>query len=173
MPRPCCLRHIDVSPCAVYFKPAGIPVHLLEEVVLALDELEALRLADLEGLYQEQASEKMKISRPTFSRVIEQARRKVADALIHGKALRLEGGAVVIKGEQKMPGKDGTGPMGGGRGKGRGSCGCGQWRGAQKAGGVGLSPRGRRQRGMACAIASPTETIATLGKDAGKGKAEA
>ena len=97
MPRPCCLRHIDVNPCSVYFKPAGIPVHMLEEVVLTLDELESLRLADLDGLYQEQAAEKMKISRPTFSRVIEQARRKVADALIHGKALRLEGGAVVMK----------------------------------------------------------------------------
>ena len=97
MPRPCCLRHIDVNPCAVYFKPAGIPVHMLAEVVLTLDELESLRLADLNGLYQEQAAEKMKISRPTFSRVIEQARRKVADALIHGKALRLEGGAVVMK----------------------------------------------------------------------------
>ena len=104
MPRPCCLRHIDVSPCAVYFKPAGIPVHMLEEVVLTLDELEALRLADLNGLYQEQAAEKMKISRPTFSRVIEQARRKVADALIHGKALRLEGGAVVMKGDAATTG---------------------------------------------------------------------
>ena len=97
MPRPCCIRHIDVNPCAVYFKPAGIPVHMLEEVVLTLDELESFRLADLNGLYQEQAAEEMKISRPTFSRVVEQARRKVADALIHGKALRLEGGAVVMK----------------------------------------------------------------------------
>jgi predicted DNA-binding protein (UPF0251 family) len=79
-------------PCAVYFKPAGIPVHALEEVILTLDELESLRLADLDGLYQEQAAEKMKISRPTFSRIIEQARRKVADALIHGKALRIETG---------------------------------------------------------------------------------
>jgi len=86
-------------PCAVYFKPAGIPVSMLEEVVLTLDELEALRLADLNGLYQEQAAVQMKISRPTFSRVIEQARRKVADALIHGKALRLAGGAVVMKRE--------------------------------------------------------------------------
>ena len=56
MPRPCCLRHIDVNPCAVYFKPAGIPVHMLAEVVLTLDELESLRLADLNGLYQEQAA---------------------------------------------------------------------------------------------------------------------
>ena len=96
MPRPCCLRHVGHAPCAAYFKPAGIPVHQLEEVVLGLDELEAIRLADLDGLYQEHAAARMKISRPTFSRVVEQARRKVADALIHGKALRLEGGAVIM-----------------------------------------------------------------------------
>ena len=97
MPRPCSLRHIDVNPAAIYFKPAGIPVHMLAEVVLRLDELESLRLADLDGLYQEQAAKKMKISRPTFARIVEEARRKVADALIHGKALRLEGGTVVMK----------------------------------------------------------------------------
>ncbi len=62
---------------------------------MALDELEALRLADLQGLYQEQAADQMKISRPTFARVIESARKKVADALINGKALRLEGGPVI------------------------------------------------------------------------------
>jgi len=173
MPRPCCLRHIGHAPCADYFKPAGIPVHMLEEVVLALDELEALRLADFDGLYQEQAAEQMKISRPTFSRVIEQARRKVADALIHGKALRLEGGAVVMKGDQTMPGRDGKGPMGGGRGMGRGPCGCGQRHGAQGAGVAGMGPRGRRRRGMACAAATPTESAATTDTDAGKGKAGA
>ena len=169
MPRPCCLRHIDVNPCAVYFKPAGIPVHMLAEVVLTLDELESLRLADLNGLYQEQAAEKMKISRPTFSRIVEEARRKVADALIHGKALRLEGGAVVIKGDQTMPGRDGTGPMGGGRGP----CGCGQRRGAQGAGGAGMGPRGRRRRGMACAAITPAEPVAKTDKDTEKGKVEA
>ncbi len=104
MPRPCCLRHVGFKPNAAFFKPAGIPACTLEQVTLTLDEVEALRLADLEGLYQEQAAEKMKISRPTFSRIIEEARRKVADALVHGKALRLEGGAVKIKGE---PGHEG------------------------------------------------------------------
>ena len=101
MPRPCCLRHIGFRPNAGFFKPAGIPACTLEQVTLTLDEVEALRLADLEGLYQEQAAEQMKISRPTFSRIIEEARRKVADALVHGKALRLEGGTVRMKGEQK------------------------------------------------------------------------
>ena len=167
MPRPCCLRHVDFRPCAVYFKPAGIPVHMLEEVVLTLDELESLRLADLNGLYQEQAAEEMKISRPTFSRVVEQARRKVADALIHGKALRLEGGAVVMKGDKTMPGRDGTGPMG------HGPCGCGQRHGAQGAGGAGMGPRSRRRRGMACAAPTAAKPAATTGRDAETGKADA
>lgn len=91
MPRPFCPRRIRFTPGVTYFKPAGIPLHGLEEIVVKLDELEALRLADLNGLYQEEAAEQMKISRPTFARVVEAARKKVADALINGKALRLEG----------------------------------------------------------------------------------
>lgn len=78
------------------FKPAGVPLRELEEVVMTLDEFEAVRLADLDGLYQEQAAELMKVSRPTFSRVVESAHRKLADALVHGKALRIEGGPVEI-----------------------------------------------------------------------------
>jgi predicted DNA-binding protein (UPF0251 family) len=102
MPRPCCLRRIDVNPRAVYFKPAGIPVPMLEEVILTLDELESLRLADMNGLYQEQAAEKMKISRPTFSRIVEEARRKTADALIHGKALRIETGSAILPSDARQ-----------------------------------------------------------------------
>jgi predicted DNA-binding protein (UPF0251 family) len=101
MPRPCCLRHIGCRPPAGCFKPAGVPACALEQVTLTLDEVEALRLADWKGLYQEEAAARMRISRPTFARIIEQARRKVADALIHGKALRFEGGAVRMKGERK------------------------------------------------------------------------
>jgi len=101
MSRPCCLRQIGFKPGAGFFRPVGVPGCMLEVVTLTLDEVEALRLADLNGLYQEQAAKEMGISRPTFSRIIEGARRKVADALIHGKALRLEGGAVQMKGEQK------------------------------------------------------------------------
>lgn len=99
MPRPCCLRHIGFKPGAGFFRPMGIPACTLELVTLTLDEVEALRLADLKGLYQEEAAKEMGISRPTFSRIIEGARRKVADALINSKALRLEGGAVKMKGE--------------------------------------------------------------------------
>ena len=67
---------------------------------MTLDEFEALRQADLGGLYQEQAAEQMGVSRPTFSRIIESAHRKVADALVHGKALRIEGGPVQHEGRR-------------------------------------------------------------------------
>ncbi len=96
MVRPKCPRQINSLPRSTYFKPRGIPVSSLEEVVLTVDEFEAMRLADYEGLYQEQASEKMKISRQTFGRILESAHRKVADVLIHGKAMRIEGGAIAM-----------------------------------------------------------------------------
>lgn len=95
MPGRCCMRRVEGTPQVTYFKPAGIPMRILEEVALTLDELEAVRLADLEGLYQEQASSNMGVSRPTFSRIIESARRKIGDALVNGKALRIGGGSVV------------------------------------------------------------------------------
>jgi predicted DNA-binding protein (UPF0251 family) len=75
-------------------------VRELKDVVMTLDEFEAMRLADLDGLYQERAAEEMKVSRPTFSRIIDSARRKVADALVHGKALRIEGGPVKTHGHR-------------------------------------------------------------------------
>jgi predicted DNA-binding protein (UPF0251 family) len=96
MPRPYCRRNIAGRPAASLFKPAGIPLTDIEEVLMTLDEFEALRLADLEGLYQEQAAARMGVSRPTFSRIVEAAHLKVADSLVHGKALRIEGGPVRI-----------------------------------------------------------------------------
>ena len=97
MPRPFCRRRIAGRPPAPIFKPIGIPIVDLEEVVLSLDEFEAMRLADLDGLYQEQSAEQMNVSRPTFSRIIDAAHRKIADALVHGKALRIEGGPVQME----------------------------------------------------------------------------
>ena len=94
MPRPPKFRTIEGGPDVTYFKPRGVPARLLETVVLGLDELEAIRLADLEELYQADAAARMNISRPTFGRLVAQARKKVADALFHGKALIFEGGAV-------------------------------------------------------------------------------
>ena len=92
MARPRNCRRVGSMPQSDYFKPRGIPLSMLEDVVLTVDELEAIRLADLEGLYQEQAAEKMKVSRQTFGRIIESAHKKVAEALVKGKALKIEGG---------------------------------------------------------------------------------
>jgi predicted DNA-binding protein (UPF0251 family) len=97
MARPLCCRHISGKPAVSTFKPAGIPVRMLHQVVLTLDEFEAIRLADHEGKYQEQAAEKMKVSRPTFGRIIDSAHSKIAEALIMGKALKIEGGKVYTK----------------------------------------------------------------------------
>lgn len=82
------------------FKPIGIPVRLLDEVVMTLDEFEAIRLADLDGLYQESAAAQMRVSRPTFSRIVAEAHRKLADAIVHGKALRIAGGSVRVAGDR-------------------------------------------------------------------------
>ena len=73
------------------------PSHGPAEIILALDDFEALRLADFEGLYQEQAAERMRISRQTFGRIVEAARQKVAQALIEGKTLSIEGGSVEMR----------------------------------------------------------------------------
>jgi uncharacterized protein len=90
MPRPKKCRCIDYYPRTLYFKPRGIPMFRLEETVLDMDEVEAIRLADYEGLYQEDAAQKMDVSRATFGRILNSARRKLADAVINGKALKIE-----------------------------------------------------------------------------------
>ena len=92
MPRPTKWRYVNFIPAVTSFRPVGVPLRLLEEVCLSLEEAEAIRLRDLEGLEQEECAERMKVSRPTFHRVLESARKKVADALINGKATRIEGG---------------------------------------------------------------------------------
>ncbi|MDD5281869.1 MAG: DUF134 domain-containing protein [Candidatus Omnitrophica bacterium] len=94
MPRPCRCRRIRCKPDTTYFKPRGIPLDMLKEVNLTLDELEAVRLADWGGLYQEDAAKKMDISRQTFGNIINSAHKKIADVLLNAKALKIEGGAV-------------------------------------------------------------------------------
>jgi predicted DNA-binding protein (UPF0251 family) len=79
-------------PGVTYYKPAGIPLRFLNEVRLSVEELEALRLKDLEYLDQEQCARQMNISRPTFQRVLESSRKKIAGALFNGKAIRITGG---------------------------------------------------------------------------------
>jgi len=92
MSRPFKCRKICFVPGVTYFKPAGIPLRMLEENCLSLEEMEAIRLRDLEHLEQQQCAERMSISRPTFQRVLASARKKIADSLVAGKALRIEGG---------------------------------------------------------------------------------
>ncbi len=97
MPRPKKCRWISSQPGVTYFKPRGIPMRELEEVCLETDELEAMRLADWDSLSHEQAAEKMNVSRATFGRIVAKGRKKVADALVHGKAIRIEGGEVDLR----------------------------------------------------------------------------
>ncbi len=87
-------RRIDRPPEFVNFKPSGVPRNFLESVALTLDEFEALRLADYLGLEHLEASERMNISRPTFTRLIEKARTKLARVIVEGKELIIEGGNI-------------------------------------------------------------------------------
>ena len=92
MPRPRQCRYVATTPSVTYFKPRGIPMTALEEVCLGVEELDALRLADLEGLTGSEAACRMRVSRHTFGRTLAAARRTVALALVTGRALRIEGG---------------------------------------------------------------------------------
>ena len=107
MPRPIKCRRVAHIPGTIYFKPAGIPLSELDEVVVSVDEIEAIRLKDIEGLEQEQGAEKMNISRPTFQRMLTSARGKIADALINGKAIRIDGGNVEMAQHRFRCAKDG------------------------------------------------------------------
>ncbi|WP_286182034.1 DUF134 domain-containing protein [Desulfovibrio sp. Huiquan2017] len=149
-------RTVQQEPGATYYKPQGIPMHKLRNATLTLEELEALRLADAQGLTQEEGAQVMGVSRATFGRVLGAARHIVATALAEGQAIRIEGGHYTLAdegwecpkllpdemfetiGDDSMPGMDGTGPRGmggggrcmGGRGMGRGQGqGMGQGRG--------------------------------------------
>ena len=89
MVRPRKHRKISFSPDIVYFKPAGVPMRDLEELQLEPEEVEALKLQNIDDLSQEDSAKKMRVSQPTFYRIIKSARRKVTDALINGKAIRI------------------------------------------------------------------------------------
>jgi uncharacterized protein len=88
-------------PGVTYFKPRAVPLADLEEVILSVEEFEALRLAHQEGLYQQEASARMGVSRATFGRVLDQAHRSVTRALVEGCALRIEGGSFTTNGPER------------------------------------------------------------------------
>lgn len=92
MVRPKKNRLVGFNPEITYFKPEGVPVVSLEDACLTIDELESIRLSDLLGLSYEDAGKQMGVSRATFGRVIQHARSVIADALINGKAIKVEGG---------------------------------------------------------------------------------
>ena len=94
MARPKCCRRIAGEPPCQIFRPAGVSASALYQVVLSMDEFEAIRLADFDGLYHDKAAEQMNVSRQTFGRIIEAARHKVAQVLVKGIALRIEGGEI-------------------------------------------------------------------------------
>lgn len=118
MPRPFNFRRVGQMPACTYYKPQGIPLSILEQVNLTVDELESIRLVDLEGLEQTQAAEKMNISRQTLGRILQSAHKKIADALVKGKALSIQGGHIELQNApQQMP--HGRHRFGRGRGFGR------------------------------------------------------
>jgi predicted DNA-binding protein (UPF0251 family)/DNA-directed RNA polymerase subunit RPC12/RpoP len=96
MPRRKRHRLVTKEPPVSVYKPAGIPTRELEEILITIDEFEALRLADFEGLSQRDASTAMHISQPTFNRVLSSARSKVASGIVQGYVIRIEGGRYVL-----------------------------------------------------------------------------
>ena len=96
MPRPTKCRKVELLPGTTYLKPAGIPLRMLEEVVLSIEEVEAIRLKDLEGLDQGKGAVRMNVSRPTYQRILSSGRQKIAEALLKGKAIKIEGGSFEI-----------------------------------------------------------------------------
>jgi len=99
--RPKKTRWIKCAPAERCFKPLCKPLSRLESVYLTLDEFEAFRLSCLEGLKQEDSARLIKISRPTFSRILTSAQRKIADGLVNIKAIRIEGGCCKVGGRSK------------------------------------------------------------------------
>ncbi|NLT95660.1 MAG: DUF134 domain-containing protein [Clostridia bacterium] len=102
MARPPKRRRVEFQPTFTYFKPAGIPKNELEELILNVEELEAIRLKDREGLEQVECAQKMHVSRATFQRILVSARSKIAEAIIEGKAIKIEGGNYHLEENQKI-----------------------------------------------------------------------
>lgn len=129
MARPEKLRKVGCAATGRGFKPIGRSVQELEVETLRHDELEALRLADLEGLYQETAAARMDVSRPTFARILSRARKAVARALIEERLLVISDGPVVATTDEPFPC-----PVHGEGGRRGHGCRCGHNQGHNKSG---------------------------------------
>lgn len=156
MPRPRLRRWVRFQPGVTFFKPAGLRIAQLPEAVLTFGEFEAVRLKDYENMEQVEASKKMRISQPTFNRLLRSARKKIADAIVNGKAIKIEGGNYKMV---QMP----RGGQGAGFGRGRGA-GAGRGQGTGRGPGAGMGFQGpssackcmncgyesQKQRGIPC-----------------------
>jgi len=116
------------KPDVTHFKPAGRRIFEIDDVIITITEIEAIRLVDIEDMDQSKAAKKMNISQPTFNRLISSARKKIADALVNGKAMRIEGGNFKMirpRGGRFRAGPAGMGRMGGSKASGpSGKCVC-------------------------------------------------
>ncbi len=121
MPRPRKRRNVRGIYEEYYFKPRGVALSGLQQVDLTFDEIEALKYVDLEGLGMDEAATRMEVSKPTLCRMVNGARKKVADALINGKVIELQNYHLT---NNTMPNRDGTGPQGKGPQTGRGMGNC-------------------------------------------------
>ncbi len=152
MARPRNCRRIHSKPDTVVFKPAGVPASACGEIELGLDEVEAIRLADVEGLYQEDAARAMNVSRQTFGRILTEARHKVARAVVEGKMLLITGGEVKMV-ENRQFKCEGCGdvwrePFGTGRPQKCPECGSGNIHRELTGSGQGAGNACRRRRGF-------------------------
>ncbi|MCK5569509.1 MAG: DUF134 domain-containing protein [Spirochaetes bacterium] len=102
MSRPTKCRRIGFAPDFLYFKPAGVPGNKLEEIALTIDEFEAIRLSDFEGLYHEDAARQMNISRQTFGNTLVSAHKKIADCIVNGKMIKIQGGNIELLKERSF-----------------------------------------------------------------------
>ena len=115
MGRPKKCRWVETEPGVTFFKPRGIPLRSLQQIVITVDELEAMRLADFLEMTQEEVAQQMQVSRPTVTRMLSRAHRAVAEALVHGKAICIQGGDYRVGqhcqhcGQWSMPGIGGPG----------------------------------------------------------------
>ena len=172
MPRPKQCRRVCLKPGCTYFKPAGIPTSILEEVVVAVDELEAMRLVDVDGSYYERAAELMGVSRRTFGRIIDSAREKVAQALIQGMAIRIEGGVIEMAEQRTFRCGDCEHewqlPFGTGRPSGCPQCQSKNFRRAEEE--RDRKGRGRGRGGPGDGVAAPVGGEAKVAAESGRGQ---